>query len=99
MNIIRKIFQKRKKEAAAIGIIGGADGPTGVFIAGKKTSNNSDQQTFLKYVKTKMMALKPDRGLAGGCISFRLSHNLGPAQQFTEQTGYSRVKLNPCPPF
>jgi hypothetical protein len=56
MNIIKRIFQKKKKEAAAIGIIGGADGPTCVFIAGKKTSNSSDQQIFLKYAKTKIKA-------------------------------------------
>ncbi len=56
MNIIKRIFQKGKNRASAIGIIGGADGPTDVFIAGKKTSNNSDQQTFLKYAKTKIKA-------------------------------------------
>lgn len=56
MNIIKRIFQKRKNGASAIGIIGGADGPTGVFIAGKKTSDNSDRQTFLKYAKTKIEA-------------------------------------------
>lgn len=56
MNIIKRIFKDRKKEATAIGIIGGADNPTGVFIAGKKTSNNSDRQTFLKYAKTKIKA-------------------------------------------
>lgn len=47
MNIIKRIFQKRKNEASAIGIIGGADGPTNVFIAGKKTPNKSDQKHFL----------------------------------------------------
>jgi len=36
MNIIKRIFQKKKNGASAIGIIGGADGPTDVFIAGKK---------------------------------------------------------------
>jgi hypothetical protein len=56
MNIIKRIFRKRKNRASAIGIIGGADGPTGVFIAGKKTSDNSDRQTFLKYAKTKIKA-------------------------------------------
>ena len=56
MNIIKRIFQKRKNGASAIGIIGGADGPTSVFIAGKKTSNNSDKKTFLKYAKTKIKA-------------------------------------------
>ena len=56
MNIIKRIFQKRKNGASAIGIIGGADGPTGVFIAGKKTSDNSDRQSFLKYAKTKIEA-------------------------------------------
>ena len=56
MNIIKRIFQKRKNGASAIGIIGGADGPTGVFIAGKKASNNSDRQTFLKYAKVKIKA-------------------------------------------
>jgi hypothetical protein len=56
MNIIKRIFQKKKKEATTFGIIGGSDGPTAVFIAGKKTSNNSDQQIFLKYAKTKIKA-------------------------------------------
>jgi hypothetical protein len=56
MNIIKRIFQKRKNGASAIGIIGEADGPTGVFIAGKKTSDNSDRQIFLKYAKTKIEA-------------------------------------------
>lgn len=56
MNIINRISQTRENRASAIGIIGGADGPTAVFIAGKKTSNNSDQQTFLKYAKTKIEA-------------------------------------------
>jgi hypothetical protein len=56
MNIIKRIFQKRKKEAATIGIIGRVDGPNSIFIAGKKTSNNSDQQAFLKYAKTKIKA-------------------------------------------
>lgn len=56
MNVIKRIFQKKKKEVATIGIIGGVDGPTGVFIAGKKTPNNSDQQPFLKYAKTKIKA-------------------------------------------
>jgi len=49
MNIIKRIFQKREKLASAIGIIGGADGPTNIFIADKKASNKSDQQTFLKF--------------------------------------------------
>lgn len=56
MNIIKRFFQKRKNGASAIGIIGGADGPTGVFIAGKKTSNNSEHQKFLKHAKTKIKA-------------------------------------------
>ncbi|HHX61140.1 MAG TPA: sodium ion-translocating decarboxylase subunit beta [Epulopiscium sp.] len=56
MKIIKRIFQKRKNDASATGIIGGADGPIGVFISGKKTSNNSDQQTFRKYAKTKIKA-------------------------------------------
>lgn len=56
MNIIKRIYKKKKKEAAAIGIIGGADGPTGVFIAGKKTPSKSDQQTFINYAKTKIKA-------------------------------------------
>jgi len=56
MNFIKRILSKKEKEAVAIGIIGGDDGPTGVFMTGKKTPNNSDQQTFLKYVKTKIKA-------------------------------------------
>jgi len=56
MNIIKKIFCKRENKASAIGIIGGADGPTGVFIAGNNTLKNFDQQTFLKYAKTKIKA-------------------------------------------
>jgi hypothetical protein len=56
MNIIKRIFQKRKNNASAIGVIGGADGPTCVFIAGKKISDNSDHQIFLKYAKTKVEA-------------------------------------------
>jgi len=56
MNIIKRFFQKGKNGASAVGIIGGPDGPTGVFIAGKKTSDSYDRQTFLKYAKTKIEA-------------------------------------------
>lgn len=56
MNILKRIFRKKKNEAAAIGIIGGADGPTEVFIAGNNVTNNSDRRTFLKYAKTKIKA-------------------------------------------
>lgn len=56
MNIIKRIFQKRKNAACAIGIIGGADGPTSVFTVSNKTLNESDRQTFLKYAKTKIKA-------------------------------------------
>lgn len=57
MNIIKiikkNIFRKRKEGASSIGIIGGADGPTAILYAGKK-SNKSDQEEFLKYAKSKI---------------------------------------------
>lgn len=38
--ILVNILMHRDKEAASIGIIGGADGPTSVFIAGSVSNTN-----------------------------------------------------------
>lgn len=56
IKIIKRIFQKRKNKASAIGIIGGADGPTCVFVAGKDMLDNSRRKEFLNYAKTKIKA-------------------------------------------
>lgn len=54
MNIIKRIFQKRKNGASAIGIIGEADGPTGVFIAGKKHQITLTVKYFLNMQRQKL---------------------------------------------
>lgn len=35
LNFIRKVFEYVQKQSVAISIIGGADGPTSIFLAGK----------------------------------------------------------------
>lgn len=47
----------KRKSSGAIGIIGGADGPTAVFISDKsKSHNNTDQKDFLEFAATKIIA-------------------------------------------
>ena len=49
MSFLKNLFRKRKS-AKAIGIIGGASGPTSIFIAQKE----KDQQEFLSYAAEKI---------------------------------------------